>query len=269
MFDAAPGSQNGYDNSGHRGDINWQKTPGTVNQTLDAIQGLAQRYAKDIDVVTAIELLNEPNIPGGVQVGPLKQFYYDGWGRVRENSQELVVIIHDGFMPPTSWNGFMDLASGFYFVILDTHHYEIFQNDVVGLSVDQHVQTACGFGNSQVSNTDKWTIVGEWSGALTDCAKYLNGRGLGARYDGSYPGSSAVGSCEGKIQGSVAALSAADKSNIRRFIEVQIDAFDKKTGWLFWTWKTEGAPEWDMQQQIAGGVFPQPLTARQFGNQCP
>lgn len=35
-----------------------------------------------------------------------------------------------------------------------------------------------------------------------------------------------------------------------------------QNGWIFWTWKTEGAPEWDMQDLLANGIFPQPLTAR-------
>jgi glucan 1,3-beta-glucosidase len=256
--DAAPGSQNGFDNSGRRGSINWQQGY-NVNQTLDAIQDLSQRYAKDIDVVASIELLNEPHVPAGVQLSPLKQFYYDGWGRIHDHSQDLMTTIHDGFLQPTSWNGVMNPASGFWYVALDTHHYEIFDSTELGFSIDQHVQAACAFGRNQASKTDKWTIVGEWTGALTDCAKYLNGRGVGSRY---------TGDCSGKSQGSVAALSATDKANIRRYIEAQLDAFEMKTGWIFWTWRTEGAPEWDMQQLINGGVFPQPVTARQHGNQC-
>ena len=34
------------------------------------------------------------------------------------------------------------------------------------------------------------------------------------------------------------------------------------SGWIFWTWKTQGAPEWDMKDLLANGIFPQPLTAR-------
>lgn len=30
---------------------------------------------------------------------------------------------------------------------------------------------------------------------ITDCAKYLNGRGIGSRFDGSYPGSTKRGDC--------------------------------------------------------------------------
>jgi glucan 1,3-beta-glucosidase len=103
---------------------------------------------------------------------------------------------------------------------------------------------------------------------MTDCAKYLNGKGVGARYDGSYPGSSPIGSCDGKSVGSIDTLSGEDRDNIRRFIEGQLDAYEKGSGWLYWTWKTEGAPEWDMQMQIASGIFPNPVVDRRFPGQC-
>jgi len=76
--------------------------------------------------------------------------------------------------------------------------------------------------------------------------QWLNGRGIGARYDGTYnkggQGSSYIGSCDGKYTGSVQGLSDADRSNIKRFIEAQFVAYEKADGWIFWTWKTESAP---------------------------
>lgn len=46
-------------------------------------------------------------------------------------------------------------------------------------------------------------------------------------------------------------------------IEAQLDAYERTTGWFFWTWKTEGSPDWEMRDLLANGLFPQPLTARQ------
>lgn len=218
--------------------------------------------------MTAIEALNEPNIPGGVNENRLKQYYYDSWGIAREASRTTAVVIHDGFMPTESWNGFMSAGTGFDYVVMDTHHYEVFDNGLLQMNTAQHMSTACGFVNDHVLTSDKWTIVGEWSGAMTDCAKYLNGKGIGARYDGTYPGSSRIGSCKGKSVGTVAALSQTERTNLRRFIEAQLNAYEKGSGWLYWTWKTEGAPEWDMQAQMAGGVFPNPVTSRKFLRTC-
>lgn len=177
----------------------------------------------------------------------------------------------DAFQGPTSWNGFMNAGSGINHVYFDTHHYEVFDESLLAHPVDQHVANVCEFGKQQLANTDKWVIVGEWSGALTDCAKYLNGRGKGARFDQTYTASENAppsDKCNSKSSGSVAGLSDNDKEITRRFIEAQLDAFSEGTGWAFWTWKTEGAPEWDMKQLLAEGVFPQPLTDRKYPGQC-
>ena len=267
--ETVPGSQNGFDNSGRRGDISWQKVDPSGNATKAIIDFLANRYASASDVVTSIELVNEPmGSNGALDMGAVKQYYYDGWGTVRNHNQDTVVVIHDAFQNIDSyWNGFMNGASGVNDVMLDTHIYQIFSDDQVAMSPAQHVSTACGQAQS-LQSTDKWTIVGEWTGAQTDCAQWLNGKGVGARYDGTFPGSKIVGSCDGKYQGTVDGLSSADKSNIRSLIEAQLDAYAAHTGWFFWTWKAESAPEWNMQALIAGGLFPQPLTDRQFPGQC-
>lgn len=56
-----PGSQNGFDNSGQRGQIAWQTGPGNVGHTKSVIRMLAKKYALPEwnNVVTAIELVNE------------------------------------------------------------------------------------------------------------------------------------------------------------------------------------------------------------------
>jgi glucan 1,3-beta-glucosidase len=262
----APGSQNGFDNSGKFGLIAWQQGD-TTKQTLTAIQNLADRYAKDTDVVTAIELLNEPG-NWGLDMSQVKQFYYDGWGNVRTDNSYTAVVIHDAFLDIQSyWNGFMNYQSGVNDVILDTHIYQIFSDDQVAMKPCEHVQTACAAG-PKVAGTDKWLIVGEWTGAQTDCARWLNGLGKGARYDGTYPESSYQGDCQTKNQGTVDGLLDVDKTNLAYYVEAQLDAYEMHTGWIFWTWKTESAPEWHFQNLTRAGLIPQPLTSRNFPPQC-
>ncbi|KAL2826827.1 glycoside hydrolase superfamily [Aspergillus cavernicola] len=259
----APGSQNGFDNSGRRGPIQWQQG-NTVDETLRAFEVLAQRYLADDDVVTAIEALNEPNIPSGVNLDGVKTYYYGALEKVRENSFDAALVMSDGFLQPESWNGFMADEE----VVIDTHHYEVFENEQAAWDIDQHVSAACQLGIQHLEAVDKPVIVGEWTGALTDCTRYLNGKGIGVRYEGTLASSAAVGACGSKSEGSVANLSPDEIVNTRRFIEAQLDAFELRTGWVFWTWKTEGAPGWDMQDLLINGVFPQPLTDREFPNQC-
>lgn len=113
----------------------------------------------------------------------------------------------------------------------DTHHYEVFDSEALEMGVEDHISTACQFGD-EMAGVNKWTISGEWTGAMTDCAKWLNGRGEGARYDGTYEGSYYIGSCEGKATGTVAGLSEEDKRGIAAFIQAQIVAYEKADGWV-------------------------------------
>ncbi|KAL3425409.1 beta-glucosidase 6 [Phlyctema vagabunda] len=264
----APASQNGFDNSGRYGAVNWQSGD-TVASTVTAIRNLAARYAGQSDVVTAIELLNEPaGFSPNINMGTTKQFYYDGWGTIRDYNADTAVVIHDAFLDIQSeWNGFMNSQAGVNNVILDTHIYNIFSDGENALKPCQHVQAACANG-AKLAGTDKWTIVGEWTGAQTDCAKWLNGLGKGARYDGTFPGSTYHGDCQTKYQGSVDGLLEVDKVNLAYYVEAQLDAYEAHSGWIFWTWITESAPEWNFRDLTRAGLIPQPLTSRKFGSQC-
>jgi len=248
----APESQNGFDNSGKYGNVGWTQGD-SVAYTIKVLNKIRDDHASH-PAVSAIELLNEPLGPS-LDMNTVRQFYMDGWGNLRDSN--VAVTFHDAFQGVTSWGNW---GAGMWNLLLDTHHYEIFDNSAVAMSIDDHVKTACDFGN-QMASTGKWTIAGEWTGGITDCAKWLNGKDKGARYDGTFGGSK-VGDCTGKSTGTVEGLSEADKYNVGRFIEAQLDAYEKATGWIFWTWKTEGAPEWDMKALLEGGIFPQPLTAR-------
>jgi len=196
----------------------------------------------------------------------VRQYWMDGWGTVRDYGN-IAVVIHDAFSAePSDWNGFM--STGWNNVILDTHQYQVFNPSQLALSIDEHVQAACNIGRN-LQTVDKWTVVGEWTGARTDCAEWLNGVGIGVRYDGTFEGSYYIGSCDGRTTGSVGGFSDDQKQQTRKYIEAQLDAYEQSAGWIFWTWKTEqGAPEWDMSDLIGVGLFPQPITQRTYENQC-
>jgi glucan 1,3-beta-glucosidase len=90
----APGSQNGFDNSGHRiSKPGWQNGD-TVAQTLAVLETITQKYAQPSyqDVVVAIELINEPLISELNSYDEVKQFYRDGYNQVRAVSDTPVVL---------------------------------------------------------------------------------------------------------------------------------------------------------------------------------
>lgn len=154
-------------------------------------------------------------------------------------------------------------------VALDTHIYQVFSDSDVAMSQSQHIQAACDVANSGIATFDIWVIVGEWAPAMTDCAKYLNGRGIGARYDGSFSGSSRVGSCTG-LSGSANSFSSSYKTFLRQFWEAQTSSYEAGQGWIQWTWKTESGTgeEWSYQKGLQFGWIPQDPTDRMYPDIC-
>ena len=91
----APGSQNGYDNSGQRGSANWAQG-NNVARTVDILRFIADQIGGMIDV---LELLNEP---GGWQediARVVSDFYENAYNAVREAAgPSLKIMISDAFL---------------------------------------------------------------------------------------------------------------------------------------------------------------------------
>lgn len=202
------------------GSINWQNSQSNINRSKAVVKTLAQEFSQSKygSVVTAIAPVNEP---AGYQSSKIlstaKQYYYDSYSLIHTPGP-LVEVIHDAFQDLSYWNGFM--TSGFENVVMDKHSYNVFSDAENRLDWNGHIQVCyllrlcrrklstglvvfqamCARGGSisKYNNANLPVIIGEWTTASTDCAKYLNGRGIGARYDGSKSGSSYIGSCSPK-----------------------------------------------------------------------
>lgn len=105
------------------------------------------------------------------------------------------VSFHDGFFPFTDWAGFLPNADR---IALDDHPYICFdsQSDA---PMSSYAQTPC---NTWASNFNTsmgafgLSTAGEFSNAVTDCGLWVNGVGLGTRYEGTYTGNwPVIGSC--------------------------------------------------------------------------
>lgn len=128
-----------------------------------------KRYASQADVVTSIQLLNEP-LGSSLNLDVLKDFYYQGYDAIRFDPvrRDTLVVLSDAFEDFESrWNGFMAPQSSFYHVMLDVHRYQIFTSGDIQLNPTEHIQLACNEGR-RLRNADKWTVVGEWTGAQTE-----------------------------------------------------------------------------------------------------
>jgi glucan 1,3-beta-glucosidase len=101
----APGSQNGYDNSGQRmPDPLWATNPANVSRTLDVIKYLATNLG---DIVDVIELLNEPaGFEGNDFADVIRQYWNDGYQTVRNTAGGGVKVMIG--------NAFLNFSVGFF-----------------------------------------------------------------------------------------------------------------------------------------------------------
>lgn len=218
-------------------------------------------------MVTSIELLNEPLTTAGPAnaVDFTLDYYNNAYYAARYPSgsqiSNFAIAIHDGFQPLSFWaNRFQ--PPQYQQVILDTHIYTVFSPQQVSLSQSSRADYYCSrrsdIGQSQPR---LYTVVGEWTMAPTDCAKYLNGRGIGARYDGSFPGSYYVGSCSDRT-GSGNNFSSQYKGYLKNMFDTQRNVYETGSGWIMWTWKTEQAADWDYQRGLQLGYITRDLNSR-------
>ncbi|CCH44900.1 Glucan 1,3-beta-glucosidase 2 [Wickerhamomyces ciferrii] len=264
----APGSQNGFDNSGLRD--SWEFQNGDNTQiTLDVLQHIFDKYGGDnyTDTIIGIELLNEP-LGSVLSMDKLDDFWSKGYKGLRDTGSVQNVIIHDAFQNYTYFDNKFKTPD-YWNVVIDHHHYQVFSGAENKLSIDDHVKLACSWGEDSTKEPH-WNLCAEWSAALTDCQKWLNGVGIGARYDGSFnkdPSENAnIGTCAGSQD--ITQWTEEKKDNYRKYIEAQLDAFEKRGGWVYWTWKTETSLEWDFQKLFYNEIFPVPVTDRKFPGQC-
>lgn len=137
-------------------------------------------------------------------------------------------------------------------------------------SQQQHIKGICDRASGLLDGPP-WVVVGEFSPASTDCAKYLNGRGVGARYDGTRKGSESdiakSRSCASKT-GDAEDFSKDYKKFLGQFWEAQVITYEKVQGWVQWTWKAENADEWSYQAGLEQGWIPEKAWQRRYPNIC-
>ncbi|KAF8825147.1 hypothetical protein HHX47_DHR7000093 [Lentinula edodes] len=185
----APGSQNGYDNSGQRtSDPQWALNTQNVTRSIDTLVYIAQQIGGMIDI---LELVNESaGFLSSEWASVTRSFFSNGYTAVRNAvGDTLNIMIGDAFLGVDAWDGFLTYPSGVN-ALMDNHEYQIFSIPELQRSFSDHLAFTCTIRStiSSFAAANIWTIEGEWSTAPTDCALWLNGRGVGARWDNSYNG---------------------------------------------------------------------------------
>lgn len=219
----APGSQNGWDHSGHAGDMAWPYKPEYIAQTLDVVEALSAHCRRYPNLV-GFELLNEPR--WDVPIDTLKSYYQEGYARVRKHlSASVAVVIHDGFRS-TEWSGFMQ-EPDFQNVLLDTHQYQCYTAQDAAKSVPEHIAYTVGDLQKNLNSMNKElpTLVAEWSAAL-------NGQSLG------------------DLAG------FARSQAVRAYADAQITTFETTRGWFYWSYKLEHDSDWSFRDRVKNGILP-------------
>jgi glucan 1,3-beta-glucosidase len=265
---AVPGSQNGWNHSGKEGKVDWISGPdGATNaqRTLELHGQLSKFFAQDRykNVVVFYGLVNEPapTIPQDALVSWTEQAFKV----VRDNGVTATQIFSESMRGLPIWFG--KLSGHGDALAIDVHEYTLFDKSTISLKHADRVTYACKTWADQVSAGMTGygpTMVGEWSQADTDCSKYLNGVGTGARWTGTFAANgqdpqcpTADSQCNCALANAPAASFSTDYKNfLKTWAEAQMWAFERGWGWFYWTWKTEDAPLWSYQEGLKGGFMP-------------
>ncbi|KAJ2396500.1 hypothetical protein GGI05_001089 [Coemansia sp. RSA 2603] len=259
----APGSQNGYDNSGRRGTPEWLLSRTNVDRTLDALTKMTLLAVEWSDVVRGIQILNEPS-RWKWPVADILSFYNEAYDIVHTLAPDAYFMIHDTFLSPNDWPSLV--SANWTNALMDTHIYQMFDDYMVTLNETAHIEMVRTMAQNitQFDRKQFGVVVGEFSAATHDCTKYINGFGRGSRWDGSIDYANGqkhcpfdTCTCTGDYGGNVTEFSTHYKRFLRRYVDAQLGIYDQEiVGWFYWNFRTEMAPEWDYLLGVEQGWIP-------------
>jgi glucan 1,3-beta-glucosidase len=267
----APGSQNGFDNSGQTllepTCRHWSLSDTNIERTVKAIGDIAHAVIDDNlrDVVTGFGILNEPYMD--CDMAKVKQFNQDALSVIRKTmGSDTAVYMADSFNATIWNNGWWTDSTKYNNTYLDSHFYHVFAEHERALSPKQHVAYTCAKLSRATAtccyqDPPKDTkvsqgisrIIGEWSAAfdtlpverLNDIMKHIatsNGEALQMDRE----------------------LSPERQAFLKQLVKAQMVVYENvdsgvSGGWFYWTLKMEGGAfaEWDFLRGVTEGWIPQ------------
>ena len=155
----APGCQNGFDNGGIEGVLDWPKKQEYIDKTIEILVRVTDRY-KDNVMFDSICVLNEPFLT--IDKAIVDKFYIDSYHAIRKVSKDLTIVFHDSFRLK-QWEEFFK-ENIFHNVILDAHLYQCFTESSGRMNLEQHINAALSRKDRlQKVSAFVEVIVGEWS----------------------------------------------------------------------------------------------------------
>mmetsp|Transcript_2133 Transcript_2133/g.6160 ORF Transcript_2133/g.6160 Transcript_2133/m.6160 type:complete len:548 (+) Transcript_2133:200-1843(+) len=260
----APGSQNGFDNSGQlltqRTARHWSTHQERVARSIKAVEDVALAVKDEgmDDVVGGIEILNE--VYSDANITTVKDFYDKSFDAIRRYLPNTTVVASDNF-DSGQFNGFWTDPHKYSNTLLDTHLYTVFSEKLRAMSPKQHVAFVCGKHYNIEMMKCCWNdggrskglgrIIGEWTASYDmDVAAMINvvfdeisRTGIAPRFDRE--------------------ISPQEKRMLRNYVEAQMVVYEGKVagetnGWFYWNFKVQGGvfAEWDLLRGVDEGWFP-------------
>ncbi|KAF8694426.1 Cellulase (glycosyl hydrolase family 5), partial [Rhizoctonia solani] len=274
---AIPGSQNAFDHSGKRGNINFLRgNMGLANaqRALNVIRSITEFISRDEykDIVQMFGVMNEP-ASQAIGMDSLTSFYVEMHDMMRTLTgagKGPWISLHDGFdFAAHTAAGFMPGADRLA-ISLAAHLYFSFATPLNPAPLERQTRLPCTqWSNRFNSSLDRGIFVsaGEFSLGFNDCAYFLNGASSGYRYDGTLPtyNGPRIGSCAPWLDSSE--WTDETKESLK---QLALSSMDSMQNWFFWTWRIGASlrtgqvnsPLWSYKLGLERGYMPtDPRTA--------
>ncbi len=222
----APGCQNGFDNGGITGVIDWPKDQGNIDLTVEVLEKIAIHF-KSHEALWGIEVLNEPHY--SINLDLIQSFYLRAYNVIRKHLENVAIVFHDGFRPlDPSWENFFT-RNNLHNVAFDLHIYHCFNPVYEQFTLENHITEAFKHKLDLVERVQKFVrvIVGEWS--------------LGIHHK---------------------KLEDLEPFQHNVFLTIfgnaQLYAYESGYGWYFWNYKIERSSHlnWDFRRLLEKGILP-------------
>ncbi|SCV70898.1 BQ2448_3660 [Microbotryum intermedium] len=271
---AVPGSANGWNHGGKSGTVgllNGVMGIANAERTINIVRAFAKFISLPInrDIVCMFSVLNEPFVET-IGSSALRALYLKMYEAVRTESgygdgNGPVVVIHDGFIGTTKWFDFLPGADR---IALDSHRYIAFRSSN-NQTMEQQALKPCDLWmnlHNRTMRTFGIGMVAEWSVAINDCGRFINGVNSGSRYEGTLEGPGPEqsvahrGGCGHWERSDL--WDAKTKQGMQDVALSHMDAFQN---WFFWTWKTGPSlrnptrvvnPMWSYSMGLQQGYIP-------------
>ena len=274
-----PMSQNAFDNGGISGVCKWSQIPEEVDYVVALLGRLAERYGKR-EGLWGIEAVNEPitdplwtdmavqkryppvdeklaegSAPNTIEF--LHEFYNRAFDAIAPHLGEgKVVVFHDGFQLKI-WKDFLTQEKFAGKVVLDTHQYLMFA-EAFGCeqTMEAYLDYIRNNYEKDIAEVQEYVpvVCGEWC--------IFNSLAVGMDTKGGQSSLNGIDFSDSKT------VSEEEKKEIYTAIaKAQLDAWDKGSGYFYWTYKMlldptneaawRGWDCWDLAKSIDQGWFPE------------